>query len=144
MYLLLEVCQRRNFNLDFNFNIAYNKNHIAELNTNNPWQSPNWAGSTLSKYEDFRLFVGVLLFFISCFNFFFFYTASFAVNYPNGLLLWNLPSWFLLVSFSYNSHSISCFSFFPSPLSLSFSVIGFFVFFLLLLISAETGPDFPS
>lgn len=49
------LVQNKNFNLDFNFNIAWNKNRIDELPIDNPWQSSNWSGSTISKYEDYRV-----------------------------------------------------------------------------------------
>lgn len=52
------IVDKKKFGLNFNFNISYNKNKIDELNLENPWQSSNWAGSTLSKYEDFRVEAG--------------------------------------------------------------------------------------
>ncbi len=48
----------KNFGLNFNFNIAYNKNKIEELATGNPWQSSNWSGSTIAQYEDYRVEAG--------------------------------------------------------------------------------------
>lgn len=41
--------------MNFTFNISYNRNKIEDLNLDNPWQSSNWSGSTISKYEDFRI-----------------------------------------------------------------------------------------
>lgn len=52
------LVDKKNFSLNFNFNIAYNKNKIEELNTSSPWQSSNWSGSTISEYEDFRVEAG--------------------------------------------------------------------------------------
>jgi len=49
------LVDKKDFGLNFNFNIAYNRNRIDELNLDNPWQSSNWSGSTISKYEDFRV-----------------------------------------------------------------------------------------
>lgn len=49
------IVDKKNFGLNFNFNIAYNKSNIDELNMDNPWQNSNWSGSTISKYEDFRI-----------------------------------------------------------------------------------------
>lgn len=49
------VDKKKKFGLNFNFNVSYNKNKIDELNLENPWQSSNWSGSTISKYEDFRV-----------------------------------------------------------------------------------------
>ena len=41
------LVDKKNFGLNFNFNIAYNKNKIEELSMDNPWQSSNFAGSTI-------------------------------------------------------------------------------------------------
>ena len=49
------LIDKKKFGLNFNFNVSYNKNKIDELNLENPWQSSNWSGSTISKYEDFRV-----------------------------------------------------------------------------------------
>lgn len=49
------IVDKKKFGLNFNFNVSYNKNKIDELNLENPWQSSNWSGSTISKYEDFRV-----------------------------------------------------------------------------------------
>ena len=52
------IIEKKNFNLNFNFNISYNRNKIEDLAMDNPWQSSSWAGSTISKYEDFRVEAG--------------------------------------------------------------------------------------
>ena len=49
------IVDKKMFGLNFNFNVSYNKNKIDELNLENPWQSSNWSGSTIAKYEDFRV-----------------------------------------------------------------------------------------
>ena len=49
------VIDNKNFSLNANANISWNKNKIDELAMDNPWQDSNWAGSTISKYEDFRV-----------------------------------------------------------------------------------------
>ncbi len=49
------LVDKKNFGLNFNFNIAYNKNKIEELSMDNPWQSSSFAGSTIATYEDFRV-----------------------------------------------------------------------------------------
>ena len=112
------LVQRRNFNLDFNFNIAYNKNRIDELNTNNPWQSSNWAGSTLSKYEDFRVVEGGSLGEIWGFKGNGYFTAYDAVNNPNGELVWNNGSWGLREGLVDNSHTITGGAYYPGGLKL--------------------------
>ena len=55
MALNAVIVDKKKFGLNFNFNVSYNKNKIDELNLENPWQSSNWSGSTISKYEDFRV-----------------------------------------------------------------------------------------
>ena len=52
------LVDKKNFGLNFNFNIAYNRGKIEELNASSPWQSSNWSGKTLEQYEDFRVEVG--------------------------------------------------------------------------------------
>ena len=47
-----------NFALNFNGNIAYNKNKITELTTDDPFQSSSFAGSTISEYNDFYVTEG--------------------------------------------------------------------------------------
>ena len=49
------LVDKKKFGLNFNFNISYNKNKIDKLNMKNPWQSSSWSGSTISKYEDFKI-----------------------------------------------------------------------------------------
>lgn len=52
------IVDKKKWGLNFNFNIAYNKNKIEELNMEDPWQSSSWGGSTLSTYEDFYVVEG--------------------------------------------------------------------------------------
>lgn len=49
------LADKAKWGLNFNFNISYNRNRIDELSTENPWQSSNWSGSTIAKYEDYRV-----------------------------------------------------------------------------------------
>lgn len=49
------ILDTKDVNFNFNFNISYNRNKIEDVALDNPWQSSNWSGSTLSKYEDFRI-----------------------------------------------------------------------------------------
>ena len=49
------IADTKKFGLNFNFNISYNKNSIKDLAGNGSWQSSNFSGSTISKYEDFRI-----------------------------------------------------------------------------------------
>ena len=52
------LVDKKNFGLNFNFNISYNRNKIEELNSGSPWQSSSWSGKTLEQYEDFRVVAG--------------------------------------------------------------------------------------
>lgn len=50
--------ESKNFTLNANFNIAWNKNKIDKLTTDDPWQSSNFAGSTFGQYNDYYLTEG--------------------------------------------------------------------------------------
>lgn len=52
------IADKKNFGLNLNFNIAYNKNNIDKLNNQTTWQNSNWGGSVISKYEDFYVHEG--------------------------------------------------------------------------------------
>ncbi len=52
------LVDKKNFGLNFNFNISYNRNKIDELGMDNPWQSSSWSGNTISEYDDFRVEAG--------------------------------------------------------------------------------------
>lgn len=48
--------EKKNFTLNFNFNISYNKNKIDELPDGSTYQTSNWGGSRVNKYSgDFYL-----------------------------------------------------------------------------------------
>ncbi len=50
------IVDKKNFNLNFTFNAAYNKNHIDDLDYDNPWQTSNFAGSMINYGSgDFRV-----------------------------------------------------------------------------------------
>ena len=49
------LVDKKNFGLNFNFNIAYNRNKIEEVLMDNPWQVNSFAGSTFANYETFRI-----------------------------------------------------------------------------------------
>ncbi len=87
------IADKEKWGLNFNFNIAYNRNHIDELATENPWQSSNWSGSTIAKYEDYRVEAGGRLGEIWGYKTNGFYTAYDPVNNPNGELVLNGTKW---------------------------------------------------
>ena len=81
------LIDKRNFNLNFNFNIAYNRGRIDELNTDTPWQSSSWAGNTIAKYEDFRVEEGGRLGEIWGYKTNGYFTAYHPESNPNGELV---------------------------------------------------------
>lgn len=52
------LVDKKNFSLNFNFNIAYNRNKIEEVAMDNPWEVNRFAGSTFANYETFRIETG--------------------------------------------------------------------------------------
>ena len=80
------LADKAKWGLNFNFNISYNRNRIDELSTENPWQSSNWSGSTIAKYEDYRVEEGGRLGEIWGYKTNGFYTAYDPVTNPNGEL----------------------------------------------------------
>jgi TonB-linked SusC/RagA family outer membrane protein len=101
------LVDKKKFGLNFNFNIAYNKNKIDELAMDNPWQSSNWGGSTIAKYEDFRLEEGGRLGEVWGYKTNGFFTVYDPVSNPNGQLVLNGNSWALRDGIKDNSASIT-------------------------------------
>lgn len=90
------LAETKDFNLDFNFNISYNRNKIDKLSNGSGWQSSNWAGSTLSKYEDFLVEEGGRLGEIWGYKTNGYYTVYNAETNPNGELVWGKGAWELV------------------------------------------------
>lgn len=90
------VVESKNFNLNGTFNISWNQNKIDKLNSQKPWQSSNFAGSTFSPYDDFRVAEGGSLGEVWGYKTNGFYTVYDAKSNPNGELVlspggtWNL------------------------------------------------------
>ncbi len=118
------LISNKNFNLDFNMNIAYNKNRIDELNTDNPWQSSNWAGSTIAKYEDFRVEKGGSLGEVWGYKSNGFFTVYDNVNNPNGELIWNGASWALKDGLADKSPTITGGQYYPGGLKFQVDASG--------------------
>lgn len=112
------LADSRNFGLDFNFNISYNRNKIEELANDNPWQSSNWAGSTISKYEDFKVEEGGRLGEVWGYRTNGYYTAYDKENNPNGELIWEKGAWKLRDDIKDNSNSITGGAYYPGGLKL--------------------------
>ena len=101
------LADKAKWGLNFNFNISYNRNRIDELSTENPWQSSNWSGSTIAKYEDYRVEEGGRLGEIWGYKTNGFYTAYDPVTNPNGELVLNGTSWELREGIKDNSYSMA-------------------------------------
>lgn len=74
-------------------NLSYNKNRIEKLNTTNPWQSSSWSGSTISKYEDFRVVEGGKLGEVWGYETDGFFTAYDPELNPGGELVYDGKAW---------------------------------------------------
>ena len=110
------LADQKNWGLNFNFNIAYNKNKIDELNMENPWQSSSWSGSTISKYEDFRIEEGGRLGELWGFKTNGFFTVYDPVSNPDGQLVLKGTTWQLREGLKDNSPSLTGGSYYPGGL----------------------------
>ncbi len=100
--------QSKNFNLNGTANISWNKNKIDRLNSENPWQSSNFAGSTFSKYQDFRVAEGGSLGEVWGYKNNGFYTVYDADLNPNGELILNSNGkWALRDGVKDNSYTLT-------------------------------------
>lgn len=102
--------------LNFTFNISYNKNKIDELATDNPWQSSSWSGSTIAKYEDYRVEEGGRLGEIWGYKTNGFFTVYDAEKNPNGELVLNGTGWKLRDGLNDKSPTITGGNYYPGAL----------------------------
>lgn len=86
------IFDKKDFGLNFNFNIAYNHNKIKKLAMDNPWAQNNWAGSTFSKYENYYIEEGGRLGELYGYKMKGYYTV-YDPNTGTGDLIWNGRSW---------------------------------------------------
>lgn len=112
------LVDQKKFGLNFNFNIAYNRSRIDELNTDNPWQDYKWAGSNISKYEVFRVEEGGRLGEIWGYRANGFYTVYDPKTNPNGDLVWKGGNWVLRDGLKDNSASVTGGTYKPGGLKL--------------------------
>lgn len=101
------IADKKNWGLNFNFNISYNKSKIDELAMGNPWQSSNWGGSTLANYEDFRVEEGGRLGEVWGYKTNGFFTAYDPVSNPDGQLVLDGTTWKLREGIVDNSANIT-------------------------------------
>ena len=101
------LADKKSWGLNFNFNVSYNKSNIDELAMGNPWQRTNWGGSTLAKYEDFRIEEGGRLGEVWGFKTNGFFTVYDPETNPDGQLVLNGNTWALRDGIVDNSPSIT-------------------------------------
>lgn len=100
------IVDKKNFGLNFNFNVSYNKNSIKDLAGEGSWQSSNWSGSTISKYEDFRIEKGGRLGELWGYKTNGFYTVYDAATGTGDLVLLGTGKWALADGVKDNSSSL--------------------------------------
>lgn len=110
------MVDKKDFTLNGTFNISWNKNKIDELNTDNPWQSSNFAGSTISKYEDFAVAEGGRLGEVWGYKTNGFFTAYDAELNPNGELIYQKGKWVLRDGIKDNSATLTGGQYYPGGL----------------------------
>lgn len=112
------IVDTKNFGLDFNFNLSYNYSLIDKLNLENPWQSSNWAGSTIAKYEDFKIEEGGRLGEVWGYRTNGFFTVYDPETNPMGELVYADGKWGLREGLVDNSPTITGGQYYPGGLKL--------------------------
>jgi TonB-linked SusC/RagA family outer membrane protein len=110
------IVDNKKYSVNFTYNISYNRNKIDKLNTESPWQSSSWAGSTLSKYEDYRVEQGGRLGEIWGYKTNGYFTAYDPVSNPDGELVLNGTNWVLRDGIKDNSTTITGGKYYPGGL----------------------------
>lgn len=110
------IVDQKDFTLNATANISWNKNNIDELNTDNPWQSSNFAGSTIAKYEDFSVAEGGRLGEVWGYKTNGFFTAYDAEKNPNGELIYSGGKWQLRDGLADNSPTLTGGQYYPGGL----------------------------
>lgn len=110
------MVDKKDFTLNGTFNISWNRNKIDELNTDNPWQSSNFAGSTIAKYEDYAVAEGGRLGEVWGYKTNGFFTAYDAELNPNGELIYKSGKWQLRDGLKDNSATLTGGQYYPGGL----------------------------
>jgi TonB-linked SusC/RagA family outer membrane protein len=110
------IVDNKKYSVNFTYNISYNRNKIDKLNTESPWQSSSWAGSTLSKYEDYRVEAGGRLGEIWGYKTNGYFTAYDPDTNPDGELVLNGTNWVLRDGIKDNSTTITGGKYYPGGL----------------------------
>jgi len=114
------IVDTKKWGLDFTGNVSYNVNKIDKLSIDSPWQSSTWSGSTISKYEDFRVEEGGRLGEVWGYKTNGFYTVYDPASNPNGELVRNAnnTAWVLRDGINDDSKSITGGTLYPGGLKL--------------------------
>ena len=112
------LIDKKDFGLEFNFNVSYNKSRIDKLALENPWQNSEWAGSTIAKYEDYKIEEGGRLGEIWGYKTNGFYTVYDNAANPTGELEWTGTAWRVRSGIADNSATITGGSPYPGGLKL--------------------------
>lgn len=99
-------------------NLAYNRSHIDELNTDSPWQDYKWVGSNISQYENFRVEEGGRLGEIWGYRANGFYTVYDPKTNPSGELVWQSGGWTTREGLKDNSATVTGGAYYPGGLKL--------------------------
>ncbi len=110
------IVEHKNFALNATLNVAWNKSNIDKLNYNSPWQSSNFAGSNIAKYEDFYVTEGGRLGEVWGYRTNGFFTAYDPVHNPNGELVLNGTTWKLRDGIKDNSNTLTGGQYYPGGL----------------------------
>lgn len=87
--------EKKNFQLNVNANISYNRNRIDKLNTGTEFQKYEWGGTLFVDNENFRVVEGGRLGEVWGYKYKGFYTVYDEKTNPNGDLIWNGSAWAL-------------------------------------------------
>ena len=98
--------EKKNFTLNVNANISYNRNKIDKLANSSEYINFGWAGNTISDNMNFKVQEGGRLGEVWGYKYKGFYTAYDENTNPNGDLVWNGSAWALRDGVKDNSSAV--------------------------------------
>lgn len=98
--------EKKNFTLNVNANISYNRNKIDKLANSSEYINFGWAGNTISDNMNFKVQEGGRLGEVWGYKYKGFYTAYDENTNPNGDLVWNGSAWALRDGVKDNSAAV--------------------------------------
>lgn len=112
------VIDKKDFALNANFNISWNKSNIDKLNTDNPWQNYSFAGSAITTLAagGYRVAEGSSLGEVWGYKTNGFYTVYDAETNPTGELVLNGTKWELRDGVTDNSYTLTGGNLYPGGL----------------------------